>query len=161
MKTYKAILFSAMMMALFSIMMIGGCKKEEDDTATGRDAILGSYDFTNTYSLYTWNTPLNKVDTTNGTGTYIITIEKPNPDNLGENVVLIKNLLKQQSTKVVQATLSSSGDVLTYTGNPADLEFVWFQGVKSGSNISFNFIAYGPGTPSGISEYGSGTAVKR
>lgn len=153
---------SLLTIALLLIATLNSCDKDENgDNLTGRDAILGTYDFTNNYSLYNWNSSLMKVDTVNGTQTYIITVDKPNPDNLGDNVVVITNLLKKQSTIPVQATLSSSGDVLTYTGNPADLEFVSFQGVKSGSNITFNFTAYGPGTPNGISESGSGTAVKR
>lgn len=160
MKT-KTIVFSTFLVALFSITLISGCKKEDDDKLTGRDAIIGTYDFTNNYTLYNWNDALQQVDTVRGTQTYVITIDKPNPDNLGENVVIITNLLKKQSTEIVHSTLSSAGDVLSYTVGWSSVEFYAFQGVKDGNNINFNFTAYGGGTPDGISESGSGTAVKR
>ncbi len=151
---------SLLTIAILLVGTFNSCNKK-DDSAIGRDAILGTYDFTNTYELYSWNSALSKEDTTWGTETYVITIDKPNPDNLGDKVVIITNLLKKQSSIPVQATLSSADDVLSYTGDMGVLEFKSFQAVKNSNGIAFNFTAYGPGTPGGISESGSGTAVKR
>lgn len=43
MKNSKAILLSALVVALFSMMMIEGCKKEDDDSNTAADAYVGNW----------------------------------------------------------------------------------------------------------------------
>ncbi len=130
--------------------VFNSCKKTE---TKGIDAIIGTYNFTNTYSLYQWNNNLQKVDTTNATETYVITIEA---GVLGANNVAINGMLRQAQTEQVDATLSAAGDVLVTT----DGNFESFQGLVNGGTINLTYRAYG-NNPNGVSEVGSGTAVKR
>jgi hypothetical protein len=126
------------------------CSKKTE-TLKGRDAIVGTYNFTNTYSLYQWNNAQQREDTVNATDTYVITIEP----GAAPNDIIINGMLRQLQTQQASATISAAGDVLFST----DGNFASFQGLINGGNITFNYSVYGG--PNGLSEKGQGTATKR
>jgi hypothetical protein len=151
---------SCILSAILALMLISSCGKKNETTAQKRDAILGTYDFTNTYTILeidpnSHSAPF-QFDTTKGTETYIITIEKPSPDTLGGNMVVIHTLMKRYPTQEILAQLSYAGDILNAD---EDGGFDNFQGIISGKTIQFNYTTLGA-----IFEYtetGKGTAIKR
>lgn len=73
---------------LLSLSILASCGKK-DAGPVGRDAFIGNYNFTKTYENVKYVSG-NNSDTLRGTKTYEIRIEKPNPDDLGADAVVIR-----------------------------------------------------------------------
>lgn len=146
----RKILFLLLTVAIFA-----SCNKNNNptptnpdpvDTLLGRDAFIGAYSFNNTYEHVKYVSDSN-FDTLRGTKTYEMRIEKPSPDDLGADAVVIRSFWAEfpSTSWPIIARVSTDGKSLHFRpeDNDGELNITTFDAkLNNDKSIDFNYFRY-------------------
>lgn len=162
----KAILLLAFAGTTFLV----SCEKDKktdtvQEETQGRDAFIGTYSFTNTYENVAYVSQDN-YDTLRGTKTYIVSIEKPSPDDKGTDAVVIRNFWAEYpgSAWPVIARVSADGKSLQFKAedNDGELNMTKFVApLNADRSIDFDYFRYRLHVTNMGYEKGLGKAVRQ